>query len=113
MPLDGQRDIDMEIPALADHADRRRARPQEGGEAGVVGRAAARAARHAEGDELGGLEGGRLGEEGVVGGIGPRPAALDIVDPQAVQGLGDGKLVPHPEIDALGLGAIPSVVSKI
>ena len=61
-----QRDIDVEVPGLADHADGLGARIEEGGEAGVVLRAAPGPPRHAEGDEAAGPEGRRIGE-GVTG----------------------------------------------
>jgi hypothetical protein len=70
---------------------------------GVVGGTAAGAPGHAEGDEPCGLEGWRIGEEGIVGRIGTGPAALDVVDPEIVQRLGDGEFVGHVEVDALSL----------
>ena len=45
-------------------------------------------------------------EEGGVGGIGAGPAALDVVDADAVQLAGDRRLVGHAEIDALRLRAV-------
>ena len=79
---------------------------QDGGEPGIVGGAAAGAPRHAKGDELGVLEFRRIGEEAIVGRIGARPAALDVVDAQEIELAGDGGLVGHGEIHALGLGAV-------
>jgi hypothetical protein len=103
---DAERDIDVEVPRLAHHADRLNLGIQERVEAGIVGGAAARPAGHAEGDQLRPLQGRRLGKKGVVGRIGTRPATLDIVDAEPVQRLGNGRLVVRAEIDALGLGAI-------
>jgi hypothetical protein len=48
----------------------------------------------------------RIGEEGVVGRVGARPAALDIVDAQLVQFARNGHLVRHREIDALRLRSV-------
>ena len=51
--LDAERDLDMEIPGLADDADAPApCVPSKRGKAGIVGGAAARPAGHAEGDEL-------------------------------------------------------------
>ena len=104
--VDFQRHVDMEVPGLADHADVARLGLQDGGQAGIVGGAAAGAARHAEGHELGVLELGRIGEEAVVGRIGAGPAALDVVDAQQVELARDRDLVGDGEVDALGLGAV-------
>src|SRR5690606_4401755 len=41
--------------------------------------------------------------EGIVGGIGAGPAALDVVDAELVERARDGDLVRHGEVDALGL----------
>ena len=101
-----QRHVDVEVPGLADHADVTRLGLQDGGEPGIVGGAAAGAPRHAEGHELGVLEVRRIGEEAVVGRIGARPAALDVVDAEKIELAGDGGLVGHGEIHALGLGAV-------
>ncbi len=79
---------------------------QDGVEPGIVGGAAAGAACHAEGHELGVLEVRRIGEEAVVGRIGARPAALDVVDAEKIELARDGGLVGHGEIHALGLGAV-------
>ena len=78
----------------------------QGRQARIVGRAAAGPPGHAEGDEAGPLESRRIVEEGVVDRIGAGPAALDIVDPKAVQGLGDRYLVGDRKIDALGLRSV-------
>src|SRR3546814_5801699 len=45
-----QRHVDVEVPALADHADCIGARVQQGGKTGIVVGAAPGPARHAEGD---------------------------------------------------------------
>ena len=49
---------------------------------------------------------GRIGEEAVVGRVGARPAALDVVDAQEVELARNRRLVGDGEIDALGLGAV-------
>ena len=49
---------------------------------------------------------GRIGEEAVVGRVGARPAALDIVDAQQVELARNRHLVGDGKVDALGLGAI-------
>src|SRR5262249_41652107 len=98
--------IDMEVPALAHHADRFGLGAGEGCEPRIVGSAAARAAGHAEGHEPGLLQPGRLREEGIVGRVGAGPAPLDIIDPDLVQRLGNGLLVENAEINALGLRSV-------
>jgi hypothetical protein len=100
---DAERDLDVEVPGLADHADHVRRRVGQAGQAGIVGGAAARPPGHAEGHQPRGGECRRIGEEGVVGRVGARPAAFHVVDPQIVERPGDGDLVRHVEIDALGL----------
>jgi hypothetical protein len=97
---------DMEVPGLADQAGDRGRGIEDGGKAGIVGRAVAGAPGHAESREARVLERRQLGEEGIVGGVGARPAALDVVEAQAVEGNRDRPLVGDGEIDALGLGAV-------
>jgi hypothetical protein len=77
----------------------------------IVGRTPG-APGHAEGHELGVLERRRIGEEAVVGRIGARPAAFDVVDAQKVELARDRDLVRHGEIDALGRAPSRRVVSK-
>ena len=47
-----------------------------------------------------------LGKELDVLGIGPRPAALDVMNPERVEPLGDAQLVHHREVDAFTLAAV-------
>ena len=42
-------------------------------------------------------------KEGIVGRVRPRPAALDVVDAQGIQGLGDGDLIRHGKVHPLHL----------
>ena len=55
-----ERDVDMEVPGLADHADRGRRRIDQRRQAGIVGDAAAGPPRHAEGGEARALEARRI-----------------------------------------------------
>ncbi len=101
-----QGDLDVKVPGLAHHADHRGATAQDPHQPGIVLRAATRPARHAEGAQTGPKQRGRGGEEGVIGGIGAWPAALDIIDAQTVELMGNGNLVTDGEIDPLGLLAV-------
>jgi hypothetical protein len=101
-----QRNIDMEVPGLADHADAARRGRENRVEARIVGGAAPGAPCHAEGDEPGVMEVRRCRKEAVIGRIGTGPAAFDIVDADAIEFLRDGGLVRDRKIDALGLGAV-------
>ncbi len=47
-----------------------------------------------------------LGKELDVLGIGPRPAALDVMNPERVELLGDAQLVHHRKVDAFALTAV-------
>ena len=75
-------------------------------EARIVGDRAARPLGHAEGGELGVAERPRLGEEPGVGRVGAGIAALDIVDAERVELLGDQPFVLDREIDAVRLRAV-------
>ena len=105
-PGDAKRHVDVEVPGLGDQADGIGLGAEQGGEPGIVFRAAAGAPRHAEGGELGVGESGGLGEERVVGGVGAGPARLHVIDAEAVQLPGDRQLVGGAEVDPLGLGAV-------
>ena len=106
----GRRDteghVDVEVPGLGDQANSFGLGAKQGGEPGIVFRAAAGAPRHAEGGELGVGEGGRIGEERVVGGVGAGPTSLHVIDAETVQRLSDRHLVGGAEVDALGLRAV-------
>ena len=76
---------------------------------GSLRRAAAGSTRGAERRERGVAQvelGGRTGEELGVLGVGPRPAALDVADPELVEVRRDGELVRHGEVQALLLRAV-------
>jgi hypothetical protein len=97
----------MEIPGLAYQTGSLGPGAQDGRQPGVVAGAASLAAGHPEGHHA------RTGEvwQGIEEpassvGFAPWPAGLDIVHAQPVQRLGDGDLVGHAEIDALGLGPV-------
>ncbi len=47
-----------------------------------------------------------MGEEAVVDRIGARPAALDVVDPELIEQLGNRHLVGDGEIHPVGLAAV-------
>ena len=48
-----------------------------------------------------------LGKKLDVLGIAARPAALDVMDAEGIELLGDAEFVQHRKVDALTLGAIP------
>ena len=77
--------LDVAHSTLADQRDDLRPTLEQRGEAGIVGGAATGAPGHAEGREPRVLQRGRIAEEAVVGRIGARPAALDIVDAELVE----------------------------
>jgi len=99
---------DVAVPALAHHRHHGRAAIHQGADVGVVLGLGAGAAGHAEGDHLGVAQRqlAHLLEIGGVAGVGPRPAALDIINAELVQLGGDVELVVHREGDALALRAI-------
>ncbi len=103
---DAERGGHMEVVGLADETDRRRAGVDHGGKYVVVGRRASGALGHAEGGHAGVAELWRRLEEGAVGGIGAGPAALDVVEAEGVERLGDAGLVLGGEVHALGLLAV-------
>ncbi len=102
-----ERRLDLAGGGLADQGHDLGAGAQQGGEPGIVGSAPARPSGHAEGAELGPRQLRRPGEEAIVGLVGARPAAFDVVDAQLVEQARDRVLVGSREVDALGLGAIP------
>ena len=70
--LDAERDVDMEIPALADHADGRGLRrPAAPPRPGSLAGAAAGPAGHAEGDELWRASGRRRAKKASSVGLAP------------------------------------------
>ena len=81
-----------------------------------VGGLGVAAARHAEGGDLRVLqvEPGDLAEEGLVLGVAERIAALDVVDAERVEALGDQELVLKAQADPQRLRAVTQrrVVSK-
>ena len=101
-----ERDIDVEIPGLADETGGIGLRIQHGGQARIVGGAAPGALGHAEGDEHRVFERRRRGEELRVGRVGARPAAFDVIDAQRVERERDLALVLDGEIHALRLRAV-------
>jgi hypothetical protein len=99
---DAERLGHVEVVGLADEADGGRAGVEHGGEHVVVRGRAPCALRHAEGGQRGaGLR--RVGEEFGIGGICARPAALDVVDPERVEGERDAALLLGRELHPLRL----------
>ena len=99
---------DVQVPRLAEDGDHGRPRLDERLDVAVLLRLHTGSPRGAEGGDLGGLEDGVLDalEEAEVLGIGAGPAALDVVDAESVQALGDADLVLHGEGHAFSLGAV-------
>ena len=104
-----QRLGDVVLGALGDDAHRRRAGLDEVAQRGVVVDLAARPAGRAERDERARRQlqlGGGPGEELDVLRVGARPAALDELDAEVVELLGDAQLVLDGRRDALDLQAV-------
>ncbi len=104
--LHAERDLDLMVPGLADQGDDLGGGGEQRLESRIVVGAAAGAPRHAEGGEARMAQFGRVREELVVGGVGAGPAALDVVDAEAVEFGGDCHLVGGGEVHALGLCAV-------
>ena len=100
--------FDMHVPAFAKDGDHRGFRLQQMFQVGIVVRLVFRRASTAKGHQAGLLEGGRLhlGEKFHVFGIGPRPAAFDVVDAVVVQLVGDANFVLHRKGDFFRLGPV-------
>jgi hypothetical protein len=103
---DAQRLLDLKGRALADQGDHVGPALEEHRQARIVGGAAPGPSGHAEGAKASVGKLGRVGEEAVVGRVGARPAAFDIVDAELVEHQGDRHLVGRREVDALGLRAV-------
>src|SRR5213078_968637 len=95
----------VEVPGLADDGDHRRLGGETEAEVAVVGGLHARPAGRAEGRHLRVLESEALdgAEELLVAWVRARPAALDVVEAEVVEALGDAELVLEREGDVLGL----------
>src|SRR5690606_23616642 len=95
--------LDVEIMGLADEADDLRAGIQDARQHLVIRRRTPGAFRHPEGRETRMAKCRRPFEEGGIGRVRPRPAALDVIDPETVKGAGDLRLVLGREIHPLRL----------
>src|SRR5437867_3286175 len=95
----------VEVPGLADDGDHRRLGGETEAEVAVVGGLHARPAGRAEGRHLRVLQTETLdgAEELLVARVRARPAALDVVDAEVVEPLGDAQLVLEREGNVLGL----------
>src|SRR6266566_133223 len=95
----------VEVPGLADDGDHRRLGGETEAEVAVVGGLHARPAGRAEGRHLRVLQPEALdgAEELLVARVRARPAALDVMDAEVVEPLGDAQLVLEREGDVLGL----------
>src|SRR5213594_247149 len=95
----------VEVPGLADDGDHRRLGAETEAQVAVVGGLHARPAGRAEGRHLRVLESEALdgAEELLVAWVRARPAALDVVEAEVVEALGDAELVLEREGDVLGL----------
>ena len=97
----------MELVRLADQADHRRPGVDHAGQHLVVRRRPPAPLGHPERREPRPVQPRRRFEEGAVGRVRPRPAALDIVDPEPVERRGDRRLVLDREVDPLALLPVP------
>src|SRR6266403_2048589 len=95
----------VEVPGLADDGDHRRLGAETEVEVAVVGGLHARPAGRAEGGHLRVLQTEALdgAEELLVARVRARPAALDVMDAEVFEPLGDAQLVLKREGDVLGL----------
>src|SRR2546426_3425738 len=95
----------VEVPRLADDGDHRRLGAETEVEVAVVGGLHARPAGRTEGGHLRVLQTEALdgAEELLVARVRARPAALDVMDAEVVEPLGDAQLVLEREGDVLGL----------
>ena len=100
------RRFDMEVPGLADKAGGRNLGVEDGVQTRVIGGAAAATARHPEGDHACLRRLRRVTEKGVVCRVGPRPAALDVIDPDFVKRCRNGNLIGFRKVDATGLTTV-------
>ena len=106
---DAERAFDVKVPGLAEDGDDGSAGFDQGADVavfvhGILGEAGA-----AEGGELGVVQvefGGAL-EELLVLGVAAGPAALNVINTELVQLLGNDELVVHGERDGLALRAVP------
>ncbi len=106
---DAEGAVDMEIPGLAEDGDRRGCGFDEMADVGVAVDGVAGEARGTEGGEAGVLEAevSRAGEELLVLGVGAGPAALNVIDTEFVELLGDDEFVGDGEGDGFTLRAVP------
>jgi hypothetical protein len=103
---DAERQLHLPRRALADERDGVGSALEQRREPRVVRGAAARPPGHAEGAQFRLRQARRVGEEAVVGRVGARPAALDVIDPELIEHLRDRHLVGGGEVDAVGLPAV-------
>src|SRR5205814_1488231 len=98
----------VKVPRLAEDRHDGRARLDQRLEVAILLRAYTRTARGAEGADLRALEHRVLHslEEPEVLRVAARPAALDVVDAERIEPLGDPNLVLHRKGHALALGAV-------
>src|SRR5438093_7645396 len=95
----------VEVPGLADDGDHRRLGEETEAQVAVVGGLHARPAGRAEGRHLRMLETEAFdgAEELLVARVRAWPTALDVVEAEVVEALGDAELVLEREGDVLGL----------
>ena len=106
---DAEGAFDVEVPGLAEDGDDGRAGFDEGAHVAVLVHGILGEAGAAEGGEPRVVQfqlGGAL-EELLVLGVAARPAALNVIDTELIEFLGNNELVVHGERDGLALRAIP------
>ncbi len=104
---DPKRGFNMKIPCLADQAGAIGFSIKHGIKPAVIGGAAATPAGHPESNRTGMVKRRKLTEKGIVGGVGARPAPLNIINPHIIEGAGNSNLVGHCKINAACLTSIP------
>ena len=100
---DAQRHIDMIVPAFTNKAHRACLGVEHFHKSGVIIGATASALCHAKGRHHGAFQLAVFGKKLAVGRVGTGIAALDIIKPQIIQGIGNANFIGQREVNAGGL----------
>ena len=101
-----QGSLDMKVPGLAHKAGCRHLRIQNRIQPRIIGRAAPAATGHAKCHHAGIFQRRWIAEKRVISGVCPGPAALDIIDSDLIQRMGNGNLVGMRKIHTTRLAAV-------
>ena len=100
---DAQRHIDMIVPAFGNKAHRACLCVEHFHKSGVIVSTATGTLCHAKGRHHGAFQLAVFGKKLAVGRVGTGVAALDIIKPQIIQGIGNANFIGQREINAGGL----------